>query len=135
MSELLMTFILPCPSGELISLEKQQIKLTSQEKDRGLGFSIIHRRGDFFSFPSQVLSISRWSRITILPADSANQYTLFFVTVLGIVLFSPRKAVSLHPCGYLLFFGIKRKMNFPTARKHVKPHLQTEAVLWLQLAI
>lgn len=134
MSELLMTFILPCPSGELISLEKKQIKLTSQEKDRGLSFSIIHRRGDF-SFPSQVLSISRWSRITILPADSTHQHTLFFVTVLGIVLFSPRKAVSLNLCGYLLFFGIKRKMNFPTARKHVKPHLQTEAVQWLQLAI
>lgn len=120
-----MTFILPCPSEEQISLEKKQIKHTSQEKDRGLSFLTTHRRGDFFSFPCQVLSPLAYGA----ESPSFQLTGLYsFVTILRLVLFSTRKVDSPHPCGNLFFFGIKRKMDFPTVRKHVKPHLQTEAV-------
>lgn len=58
-----------------------------------------------------------------------------FVTILRILLFFPRKAALQHPCGCLLFFGIKRKMSSLTARKHVKCQLQVAAVQWFYLSI
>lgn len=96
-------------------------KHTRQGKDRGrreLGFLIICRRGDFFSFPS-LISICLWNRITILPADSVHQdiysFALFFLCYNPENSISP-KAESQHPCGRLLFFGIKRKMNSPVRK-------------------
>lgn len=132
-----MTFIFLCPLGKLISLvsEKKQTKHTSQEKGfKELSFPIIPGRGDFF-FSLQVSSPSAYgadsSSFQLTVYIRTHTFALFFLCYTlekYFIFFFPRKVESQHPCGYLLFFGIKMKMSFLIARKQVKPHLQTEAV-------